>query len=119
MRRAPLLWFAALALCAGCPKASSTNGPANYQGAAIGAAFGVAAAGVNRAITGDCWASCRDGTRCNRKSGLCERVVAPENIPAPYPTTPPGAEELLSEDPAEIPDAGVLTDAETDAPDHD
>jgi hypothetical protein len=33
--------------------------------------FAVAAAGVNRAITHECWAACRPGTICDKASGLC------------------------------------------------
>ena len=115
MRRSPLFWLACLAVCVGCLRASSTIGPANYRGAAVGAAFGVAAAGVNRAITGDCWASCRPGTRCDRKSGLCERIERPEEIPAPYPTVPHESEGMFPESPTAIQDAGTAADAAADA----
>lgn len=82
----------------------------------MGAAFGLAAAGVNRAITGDCWASCRPGTRCNRKSGLCERIELPEDIPRPYPTVNDEADEgPLPESPTAILDAGTAADAAADA----
>jgi hypothetical protein len=111
MHRAPLFWAASLALAAGCLRASSTNGPANYRGAALGAAFGVAAAGVNRALTGDCWASCLPGTYCDNPSGLCKKLERPEDIPSPYPTGARAADQapidpLPARSPAEL-DAGA------------
>ena len=115
MRRSHLFWLACLAVGTGCLRSSSTIGPANYQGAAVGAAFGIAAAGVNRAITGDCWASCRPGTHCNKKSGLCERIEEPENIPAPYPTVHLEADAPLPESPTVLLDAGAAADAASDA----
>jgi len=39
--------------------------------AAIGTGLAVAAAGVNRAITHECWAICQPGTVCDNASGLC------------------------------------------------
>lgn len=119
MRRSPVLWFAYLAVCMGCFRSSSTVGAANYQGAAVGAVFGVAAAGVNRAITGDCWASCRPGTRCDKKSGLCERIEMREEIPAPYPTVPHDSDGARPASSTEILDAGVTGDAASDAADDD
>lgn len=107
-------WITSFAVCASCLGASSTNGPANYRGAGVGAAFGIAAAGVNRAITGDCWASCLPGSQCNHKSGLCERIPRLEDIPAPYPTVPRAAAE---EPPFEPQPASLDLDAGADAAD--
>ncbi|MFO0589325.1 MAG: hypothetical protein U0441_17440 [Polyangiaceae bacterium] len=112
MRRSLIFWFAGLVTCVGCFRASSTVGAANYRGAAVGAAFGLAAAGVNRAITGDCWAACRPGTRCDRKSGLCERIEPPEEIPAPYPTVRHQPDEPPPESPTADLDAGTAPDAD-------
>lgn len=39
--------------------------------AAVGLGLGVAAAGVNRAVTGECWASCAPGQACDRARGVC------------------------------------------------
>jgi hypothetical protein len=60
--------LACLAVCAsGCV----AIGLGAYPAAAVLAGTGVVAAGVNRGITGDCWASCRQGDYCDRKSGTC------------------------------------------------
>ena len=44
----------------------------NYVKAAAATGVAVAAVGVNRAITNDCWARCSTGYLCNEESGLCE-----------------------------------------------
>ena len=59
-----------------------TSGPHNYAGAAMFAASGVAAAGVNRAVTGYCWSACPSGTTCDRESGLCEPLPCSSRCPA-------------------------------------
>jgi hypothetical protein len=41
----------------------------------------VAAAGVNRAVTGQCWAACRPGLVCDRASGLCVEPGAVSRAP--------------------------------------
>ena len=46
-------------------------GVAPYPAAAVMAGTGVAAVGVNRAVTGDCWGNCLGKTTCERDSGLC------------------------------------------------
>ena len=43
---------------------------APYPAAAVFASTGVAAAGANRAITGECWGACVGGL-CDRDSGVC------------------------------------------------
>jgi hypothetical protein len=39
----------------------------------IGVATAVTETAINRELTGDCYSACGDGTRCNRKTGLCQR----------------------------------------------
>jgi len=46
---------------------------APYPAAAVMAGTGVAAVGVNRSLTGDCWGWCGAGSVCDRDSGLCVR----------------------------------------------
>lgn len=59
---------AALLACGfGCADGGSATGAATAVG------LGVATAGVNRAITKDCWARCSKGYVCNQESGLCEK----------------------------------------------
>ena len=48
------------------------SGVGTYPAAAVLAGTGVAAAGANRKVTGDCWGSCRAGAVCNKDSGMCE-----------------------------------------------
>jgi hypothetical protein len=48
-------------------------GVAPYPAAAVMGASGVAAVGVNRSVTGDCWGSCSAHHRCDRDSGMCVR----------------------------------------------
>jgi hypothetical protein len=48
-------------------------GLAPYPAAAVMGASGVAAVGVNRSVTGDCWGSCSAHWMCNRDSGMCVR----------------------------------------------
>ena len=48
-------------------------GLAPYPAAAVMGATGVAAVGVNRSMTGDCWGSCYAPQVCERDSGLCVR----------------------------------------------
>jgi hypothetical protein len=45
----------------------------DYGTAAVGLGATVIGAGVNRAITGGCWANCQEGFYCNREKGTCER----------------------------------------------
>jgi len=60
---------ALLLLLPGCVAASA---PAIIN-AVSNTAIAAAASGVSRA-TGDCFASCPDGTSCNRATGLCEAL---------------------------------------------
>jgi hypothetical protein len=57
-----------LAALAACSEANKQT----YAQAAVGTVGAVAAVGVYRAVTHDCWAVCRPGYLCNRESGLCE-----------------------------------------------
>lgn len=43
----------------------------NYAGAAAAAGLGVGAAGINRAITKDCWGQCLNGLVCDHNRGIC------------------------------------------------
>jgi hypothetical protein len=64
------LRFALLALVL-LPFACGGDNARTYQAAGATAGMGVLAAGVNRSITGDCWANCPPGTRCDRAHGVC------------------------------------------------
>jgi hypothetical protein len=55
--------------CGGSP--SLGRGSNDYLGAVVTAGAAVAMAGANRAVTGDCWAQCRNGMMCDRDSGTC------------------------------------------------
>jgi len=56
-------------VCAACAPTHGANNPA---GAAALAVEAVAVAGINRAITRDCYAYvCAYGTQCDHDSGLC------------------------------------------------
>jgi hypothetical protein len=61
MRKLAAAWI--LLLACGC------HGDA--AGAVVTGAAAVAAAGVNRAVTKDCWGQCLHGLVCDRASGLC------------------------------------------------
>jgi hypothetical protein len=54
----------------------------NYVGAAAFAGTAVAATGVNRAVTGDCWSQCPRGSQCNHETGVCERLPCSSSCPA-------------------------------------
>ena len=58
---------------AGATGACVVAGLAPYPAAAVMAGTGVAAVGVNRSLTGDCWGWCHAGSVCDRDSGLCVR----------------------------------------------
>jgi hypothetical protein len=49
-------------------------GGGNYRAAGIGLGAAVTGAGVNRALTGDCWAVCSPGYGCDRQRGTCVRA---------------------------------------------
>lgn len=64
-------FLALLFLAPGAVGCGPTSG--NTAGGAVAAlATGIAIAGANRAVTGDCWGRCSTGYICNRSSGLCE-----------------------------------------------
>ena len=67
------MWTAVKLACIGflATSACVIIGIAPYPAAAAMAATGVAAVGVNRSITGDCWGACVGRTTCERDSGLC------------------------------------------------
>ena len=50
--------------------------------AAIGTGLAIAAAGINRAITKDCWATCPTGTRCDKAAGVCVALPCRNRCPA-------------------------------------
>src|SRR4051812_37455660 len=53
------------ALLAGCGDKNEV------AGAAVSAGFGVVGAGVNRAVSKDCWAQCLNGRVCDHETGMC------------------------------------------------
>jgi len=57
------------------------SGSNEYTAAAVAAGVTVLATGVNRAVTGNCWASCAPGYVCDRKSGICERAECAPGCP--------------------------------------
>jgi hypothetical protein len=59
--------FAFSSLAAAC-------GQGNYTAAGVALGASVTGAGVNRAITGDCWAVCSPGYGCDRQRGTCVRA---------------------------------------------
>lgn len=68
--------------CGGTP--GYGNGTNDYAGALVTAGAGVFAAGGNRALTGDCWARCRNGMMCDRDSGMCVDVPCGGTCPADW-----------------------------------
>ncbi len=93
---------------------------ANVANAAIGTGLAVAAAGINRAVSKECWSACRPGLVCDHASGLCvEAGSVQSGGPRSHPL------ELVNANPAgheyEVPalgadsgDAGASTDAGDD-----
>lgn len=55
--------------------------------AAIGTGVVVAASGINRAATKECWARCSAGYLCNQKTGLCEPGECTPACPSGYACT--------------------------------
>lgn len=55
-------------LALGCGSANQDK----YKDAAIGTGIAIAATGVHRAVTKDCWGRCSPGYLCNEESGFCE-----------------------------------------------
>jgi len=68
-----------LVLAAGACGGSSSQKAA---GAALTLGMGVAAAAINRAATGDCWATCPTGTQCDKASGTCVPLPCRNACPA-------------------------------------
>src|SRR5690349_12431312 len=106
-RRAFILPLFVLTFAAACRQTlkPSLQTPASV---AIGTGAAVAAAGINRAATGECWAACRPGTECDRATGLCiepgaKRSGASTAVRAPYTPGaaeyPPGHEFEVPPDP--------------------
>ena len=62
-------WLLIGALTLGSLSCGTTTGTQ----AAVATAVTVVATGVNRKLTGDCWAACTPGHVCERESGLCIR----------------------------------------------
>ena len=58
------------------------NNARTYQAAGATAGLGVLTAGVNRQITGDCWANCPPGTRCDRAHGVCVELPCRGECPS-------------------------------------
>jgi hypothetical protein len=54
--------------------ACAAGSNAGYEAAGAGLAGVVIGSGVNRAVTGDCWAICSRGFACDRQRGTCERA---------------------------------------------
>jgi hypothetical protein len=70
-----------VAIAAACSTSEAIN-------TSIDVATAVAEAAIHREISGDCYALCGDGTRCNRKTGFCERgpsKLEPTDTVAPEP----------------------------------
>ena len=90
--------------------------------AAVGTGLAVAAAGINRAVTHECWAACRPGLVCDQASGLCVEQGAARK---PAPQRGSTLEPVAANEPGheyEVPalascdgDAGVCGDAGGDA----
>ncbi len=76
--RAPVVWLS-LAMAGALPGCGSDAGRA-----AVATAVAVGAVGINRAVTGNCWAQCDPGFLCDEKSGLCERGECVPGCPVGY-----------------------------------
>ena len=59
-----------------------SNNARTYQAAGATAGVGVLASGINRKITGDCWANCPPGTRCDRENGICVELPCRGECPS-------------------------------------
>jgi hypothetical protein len=96
-----------LAACGGQPVSK-------IAGAAIGTGLAVGAAGVNRAATGECWASCRPGMICDKASGLCVEQGSRTGAPRAAPRAPAG-EQYEPGHEYVVPPAEEIRDAGADA----
>ncbi len=108
------MWL--LLLVPGCRAA----GAPTYAGAALFAGTAVGATAVNRAITGDCWATCSKGWHCNHESGLCEREQSPPGVkPIQRPPRDAGVAVDSGEPPTAADTDAAPIDAEPDVADAD
>jgi hypothetical protein len=64
--------------------ACTAKNNAKYPGAVATAGAGVAMAGVYRAATGGCWASCPVGMECDEVSGTCLDLPCHGDCPAEH-----------------------------------
>jgi hypothetical protein len=64
------------------PLPACGGGASKAASDAVTAGLAVAAAGVNRAVTGACWADCPTGTRCDEASGTCVPLPCRNACPA-------------------------------------
>lgn len=65
--------LASLALGVLAITACGGGNASNYAVAGVGLGATVVASGINRALTGACWAVCAKGFYCDHRSGLCQR----------------------------------------------
>ena len=98
------------------------GGGSTVTQAAVGTGLAVAAAGLNRAVTHECWAACRPGLECDQASGLCvEQGTARKPAPPrssglePVAANPPGREYEVPALASCDGDAGLCGDAGGDA----
>ncbi|HEY3497844.1 MAG TPA: hypothetical protein VGK73_24265 [Polyangiaceae bacterium] len=54
------------------PTSCGSSNQDKYAQAAVGTGIAVAATGIHRAATKDCWGRCSPGYLCDQESGLCE-----------------------------------------------
>lgn len=62
-------------------KAGSSNA-SKLGDALVVTGLAVAAAGINRAVTGECWATCPTGMRCDKAAGTCVALPCGGRCPA-------------------------------------
>lgn len=74
----------ALALGLSALAACTAKNTAKYPSAAVTAGAAVAVAGVYRAATGGCWASCAPGQECDEVSGTCVDLPCHGECPAEH-----------------------------------
>jgi hypothetical protein len=70
LRKAALKIVGSIA-CAWLTAACVLGGVGPVVGSTVLAGSSVAAVGMHRQVTGDCWGACQIGTMCDRDSGLC------------------------------------------------
>jgi hypothetical protein len=117
MPRVACLLAVLAAACAACtyfsPKTAGSS--SNYTGAAVFGGSAVAATGVNRAITGGCWAACPTGRVCNHETGTCDLLPCSSHCPADLKCERVGGEDVCVTPRSES--LGVPTDAGSDSSD--